>query len=85
MPSTLTPLPSLPHPRAPPGKFELGIAGGVEAYSAPRPQLVVLSSAAVERNAIIGDDAGGRGMRVCVGGACILHVVGETGEGEVQR
>jgi len=37
------------------GPFELQIQGGIGAYSAPRPQLVVISSAGVERNAIIGE------------------------------
>ena len=40
------------------GDFELSIDGGVSAYRDPRPQVVVLSSAGVERNAIVGDDAG---------------------------
>jgi hypothetical protein len=47
-----------PNPQYRPGPFTLEISGGFEAYSAPRPQLVVLSSAGVERNALIGDDAG---------------------------
>jgi len=40
------------------GKFELAIDGGLSAFRDPRPKLVVLSSAGVERNAVIGDNAG---------------------------
>jgi hypothetical protein len=47
-----------PPPSGPPGKFELAIDGGISAYRDPRPQLVVLSSAGVERNALLGDNAG---------------------------
>lgn len=50
----------MPNPRYHPGPFELRIDGGVSAYRAPRPQLVVVSSAGVERNALIGDDAEAR-------------------------
>jgi hypothetical protein len=54
-------------PPTPKGPFELAIAGGFSAYRAPRPQLLVVSSAGVERNAVIGDDLGERGRgRVCV-------------------
>ncbi|KAG2502015.1 hypothetical protein HYH03_000510 [Edaphochlamys debaryana] len=45
-----------PNPDYKPGAFELQIQGGINAYTAPRPQLVMVSSAGVERNAIIGDD-----------------------------
>jgi len=48
----------MPNPLYHPGAFELHIGGGFSAYRNPRPQLVVFSSAGVERNAIIGDDAG---------------------------
>jgi hypothetical protein len=44
------------------GPFELTIGGGLSAYRDPRPQLLVISSAGVERNAIIGDDAGAPGV-----------------------
>ncbi len=53
---------SLTH-RAPPrvprreGPFELLIDGGIRGFKAPRAQVVQISSAGVERNAIIGDDA----------------------------
>lgn len=39
-----------------PGAFELRLEGGIGAFRAPRPQLVLVSSAGVERNARIGDD-----------------------------
>jgi uncharacterized protein YbjT (DUF2867 family) len=38
------------------GPFELQIEGGIGAYTAPRPALMLISSAGVERNAAIGDD-----------------------------
>ncbi|KIZ06137.1 hypothetical protein MNEG_1822 [Monoraphidium neglectum] len=50
----------MPNPRYHPGPFELTIGGGLSAYRDPRPQLLVISSAGVERNAIIGDDAEAR-------------------------
>lgn len=34
------------------------IAGGISGFKAERPRMLMVSSAAVERNAIIGDDAG---------------------------
>jgi len=40
-----------------PGAFELQIQGGIRAYTAPRPLLVAVGSAGVERNALVGDDA----------------------------
>uniref|UniRef100_A0A7S0RVS8 NAD(P)-binding domain-containing protein n=1 Tax=Chlamydomonas leiostraca TaxID=1034604 RepID=A0A7S0RVS8_9CHLO len=46
----------MPNPAYKPGPFELLIDGGIRAYKAPRAQLVQVSSAGVERNAIIGDD-----------------------------
>lgn len=39
-----------------PGPFVVEFEGGIKAYSAPRPQLVLISSAGVERNARIGND-----------------------------
>ncbi|KAI7841291.1 hypothetical protein COHA_004910, partial [Chlorella ohadii] len=39
-----------------PGPFELRIEGGIRAYRNPRPQLIMVSSAGVERNAKIGLD-----------------------------
>ncbi|PSC71557.1 nadh:ubiquinone oxidoreductase complex i intermediate-associated 30 [Micractinium conductrix] len=45
-----------PNPSYRPGKFELLIDGGIQAYTEPRPQLLMVSSAGVERNAKIGDD-----------------------------
>ncbi|GIL92972.1 hypothetical protein Vretimale_15467 [Volvox reticuliferus] len=47
----------LPNQDYKPGPFELLIEGGIRAYQDVRPQLVMISSAGVERNAIIGDDA----------------------------
>jgi len=46
----------MPNPKFTPGTWKLDIDGGVRAYTEPRPQLVMISSAGVERNAIIGDD-----------------------------
>ncbi|EFJ53199.1 hypothetical protein VOLCADRAFT_102805 [Volvox carteri f. nagariensis] len=46
----------MPNPDYKPGPFELLIEGGIHAYNDVRPQLVMISSAGVERNAIIGDD-----------------------------
>jgi hypothetical protein len=43
-----------------PGPFELRIEGGLRAFRAPRPQLLMVSSAGVERNARIGDDEAAR-------------------------
>ena len=34
------------------------IAGGIAGFKAERPRILMVSSAAVERNAIIGDDSG---------------------------
>ena len=39
-----------------PGPFTLEIDGGVSAFQAARPAVVMLSSGGVERNALIGDD-----------------------------
>ncbi|KAF5834423.1 complex I intermediate-associated protein 30-domain-containing protein [Dunaliella salina] len=47
----------MPNPSYRPGPFQLLMDGGVRAYKAPRPQIVMVSSAGVERNAIVGDDA----------------------------
>ena len=38
------------------GPFSMEIDGGIGAFKAARPAAVVLSSAGVERNAVIGDD-----------------------------
>ena len=43
-----------------PGPFEIHFAGGINAYTAPRSQIVLISSAGVERNAKIGDDVEAR-------------------------
>eukprot|EP00878_Enallax_costatus_P001050 GHUV01001185.1.p1 GENE.GHUV01001185.1~~GHUV01001185.1.p1 ORF type:complete len:643 (+),score=165.16 GHUV01001185.1:143-2071(+) len=50
----------MPNPSYKPGPFQLQIAGGISAYKAPRPAIVAISSAGVERNAIIGDDTAAR-------------------------
>lgn len=47
----------MPNPSYKPGPFTLQIAGGISAFKSPRPAVVAVSSAGVERNAIIGDDA----------------------------
>jgi hypothetical protein len=49
-----------PNPSFHPGPFKLELAGGISAYRDPRPQLLLVSSAGVERNARIGDDAEAR-------------------------
>ena len=43
-----------------PGQFRLEIDGGISAFRAPRPAVVMVSTAAVERNAIIGEDEAAR-------------------------
>eukprot|EP00879_Flechtneria_rotunda_P002013 GHRR01002190.1.p1 GENE.GHRR01002190.1~~GHRR01002190.1.p1 ORF type:complete len:439 (+),score=154.06 GHRR01002190.1:1582-2898(+) len=50
----------LPNPSYKPGPFQLFIEGGIQAYKAPRPAVVSISSAGVERNAIIGNDTAAR-------------------------
>lgn len=44
------------NPRHRPGAFELHINGGITAFKQPKPQIILISSAGVERNAKIGDD-----------------------------
>lgn len=39
-----------------PGPFEIQFEGGIRAFTAPKPQLILVSSAGVERNAKIGND-----------------------------
>ncbi|KAL4536080.1 hypothetical protein Ndes2437B_g05513 [Nannochloris sp. 'desiccata'] len=39
-----------------PGLFEIQFEGGIRGFMAPKPQIVLISSAGVERNAKIGDD-----------------------------
>lgn len=51
---------TFPNPAHAPGPFELHIEGGIQAFTSPRPQLLMVSSAGVERNARIGDDAEAR-------------------------
>ncbi|MEW5303776.1 MAG: hypothetical protein WDW36_006435 [Sanguina aurantia] len=46
----------MPNPKHLPGAFELQVEGGLGVFSTPRPQILQISSAGVERNAIIGDD-----------------------------
>eukprot|EP00775_Hariotina_reticulata_P006495 gene6495-6723_t len=50
----------MPNPAYKPGAYTLEIDGGISAYKAPRPAVVAVSSAGVERNAVIGDDAEAR-------------------------
>lgn len=45
-----------PNPAYTPGPFSIEFSDGIQAYKAPRPQIVLVSSAGVERNARIGDD-----------------------------
>ena len=45
-----------PNPNYHPGPFTLDIEGGISAFKYPRPQILMLSSAGVERNALIGND-----------------------------
>ncbi|CAL5221994.1 g4282 [Coccomyxa viridis] len=46
----------LANPNYKAGRFSLKIMKGIQAYTEPRPALVFITSAGVERNAIIGDD-----------------------------
>ena len=48
------------NPRYSPGPFELCIESGIKAYTEDKPQIVLISSAGVERNAKIGDDEAAR-------------------------
>lgn len=48
------------NPRYSPGPFELCIEGGIKAYTEAKPQIILISSAGVERNAKIGDDEAAR-------------------------
>ena len=41
------------------------ISGGISGFKAERPRILMVSSAAVERNAIIGDDAGWPTLYTC--------------------
>ncbi|KAG1657278.1 hypothetical protein FOA52_005472 [Chlamydomonas sp. UWO 241] len=50
----------MPNPCFATGTWKLDMDGGLKAYSATRPQIVMISSAGVERNAIIGDDEAAR-------------------------
>jgi uncharacterized protein YbjT (DUF2867 family) len=47
-----------------PGPFQILLEGGIRAVKLPRPQLILLSSAGVERNAKIGDDQEARKMDI---------------------
>jgi hypothetical protein len=48
------------NPNYRPGQFKLEIDGGLSAYRAEKPTVVMVSTAAVERNAVIGDDVAAR-------------------------
>lgn len=50
----------LPNPAYKPGKFCIEFQGGIRAFKVPKPQIVLISSAGVERNALVGDDAAKR-------------------------
>ena len=72
-----------PNPRCLAGKFELEVRGGVRAFTAPAPAILLLSSAGTERNARIGDDAAARAadvpiVRLNPGGALNWKYVGEA-------
>lgn len=74
---------SLPNQRFTPGKFELQIAGGIAGFKAERPRILMVSSAAVERNAIIGDDSEARKKDIPIvqlnpGGTLNHKYTGET-------
>lgn len=43
-----------------PGPFQLELQDGIRAYRATKPALVLVGTAAVERNAVIGDDEAAR-------------------------
>ncbi|KAL3135711.1 hypothetical protein ABBQ38_006182 [Trebouxia sp. C0009 RCD-2024] len=74
---------SLPNQRHKPGKFELQIAGGISGFKAEPVRMLMVSSAAVERNAIIGDDAEARKKDIPIvqlnpGGTLNHKYAGET-------
>ncbi|CAD7695637.1 unnamed protein product [Ostreobium quekettii] len=50
----------MPNPKYSPGPFEFEIKGGISVFRDPRPQIVLVSSGALERSALIGDDAAAR-------------------------
>ncbi|CAK0786611.1 hypothetical protein CVIRNUC_009825 [Coccomyxa viridis] len=50
----------LPNPNYKAGRFSLKVFKGIQAYTEPRPALVFITSAGVERNANIGDDEAAR-------------------------
>ena len=45
-----------PNPSYKPGNFCIEFQGGIKAFKLPKPQIVLISSAGVERNALVGDD-----------------------------
>jgi uncharacterized protein YbjT (DUF2867 family) len=45
-----------PNPAYKSGKFCIEFQGGIKACKVPKPQIVLISSAGVERNALVGDD-----------------------------
>lgn len=66
-----------------PGPFQLELEGGVQAYRQPRPQVVMLSSAGVERNVRHGANEMLRAMDVPIvqlnpGGVLNHKYVGEN-------
>lgn len=66
-----------------PGQFRLEIDGGISAFRSPKPALVMMSTAAVERNAIIGNDEAARKADIPIvqlnpGGADIIGTVQHT-------
>ncbi|KAA6425478.1 MAG: hypothetical protein FRX49_04376 [Trebouxia sp. A1-2] len=74
---------SLPNQRFKPGNFELQIADGIAGFKHERPCILMVSSAAVERNAIIGDDLEARKKDIPIvqlnpGGTLNHKYTGET-------
>jgi uncharacterized protein YbjT (DUF2867 family) len=72
-----------PNPACRPGPFKVEIDCGVRGFAAQRPAVVMLTSAAVERNARIGDGVEARAadvpiVRLNPGGALNWKFVGET-------
>lgn len=66
-----------------PGPFTIEFEGGIQAYVQPRPQLVLISSAGVERNARIGNDEDARKAEIPIiqlnpGGILNHKYAGET-------
>ncbi|KAK9845099.1 hypothetical protein WJX74_010569 [Apatococcus lobatus] len=73
----------LPNPRFHDGAFTMEVVGGLHAWRAPRTEVLLVSSAAVERNARIGNDAAARKADIPIvqlnpGGVLNQKYAGET-------